>query len=106
MEVPGKGYKREDDVNANNGDAVGAIHNSPDDLDALHDAGKFVEPLMMKRRGTAIRVRGELADRIGTKRQRGRVITPNPIDVLFDHLDHLRAHAVCPDLLVVSMFSM
>jgi hypothetical protein len=43
---------------------VVAIHSSPDDLDALHDAGKLVEPLM-KRRGTTIRVRGELADRIG-----------------------------------------
>jgi hypothetical protein len=28
---------------------VVAIHNSPDDIDALHDAGKLVEPLMKRR---------------------------------------------------------
>src|ERR1019366_674122 len=45
----------------------------------------------------AIRVHGELADRIRMKRKRGSVVMPHRIDVLFDYLNNLLAHAVCPD---------
>src|ERR1019366_2409555 len=96
MDALGEGYGPEDGVDIDNGDAVLAINNEPDDVDALHDAGKLVEPLM-KCRSAAIRVRGELADRIRKKRKRGSVVTPHRIDVLFDYLINLLAHAVCRD---------
>ena len=104
LDVLGEGYEPEDGVDINNGDAVLAINNKPDDVNALHDAGKLVEPLM-KCRSAAIRVRGELADRIRMKRKRGNVVTPHRIDVLFDYLNNLLAHVVCPIVLAADRFS-
>jgi hypothetical protein len=59
----GEGNGAEDCVNIYDGDAVLAIDNKTDYVDALHDSGKLVEALL-KRSGAAIRVCWELADRI------------------------------------------
>ena len=83
----------EDCVDVEDGDAVFAIDNKADNVDALHDAGKLIEALL-KRRSAAIRVRGELADRIRMKRKSGGVVTPHRINVLFDYLNHLIAHGI------------
>jgi len=89
----GEGNGAEDRVDIEDGDAVLAIDNKADDVDALHDAGKLVEALL-KRRSAAIRVRGELADGIRMKRKCGGVVTPHRINVLFDYLNHLFAHGI------------
>ena len=88
VNVLGEGNGAEDRVDVEDGDAVLAIDNKADDVDALHDAGKLVEALP-KRRNAAIRVRGELADGIGMKRKCGGVVTPHGIDVFFYYLNHL-----------------
>src|ERR1700676_1418301 len=64
----GKGNGAEDRVDNEDGDAMLAIDNKADDVNALHDAGKLVEALL-KRRSAAIGVRGELADGIRMKRK-------------------------------------
>jgi hypothetical protein len=89
----GEGNGAEDCVDVEDGDAVFAIDNKADNVDALHDAGKLIEALL-KRRNAAIRVRGELADRIRMKRKSGGVVTPHRINVLFDYLNHLFAHDI------------
>lgn len=84
----GEGNGAEDGVDIEDGDAVLAVDNEADDMDALHDAGKLVESLP-KRHSAAIRVRRELADGIRMKRKCGGVVTPHRINVLFDYLNHL-----------------
>src|SRR5258708_1017807 len=87
----GEGNGAEDRVDVDDGNAVLAIDDKADDVDALHDAGKLIEALL-KRRSAAIRVRGKLADGIRMKRKCGGVVTPHRINVLFDYLNHLFAH--------------
>ena len=55
----GEGNGAEDRVDIEDGDAVLAIDNKADNVDALHYAGKLVEALF-KRGIAAIRMRGEL----------------------------------------------
>jgi len=69
------------------------LTNKADDVDALHDAGKLVEPLR-KRRSATIRVGGELADSIRMERKGGGIIAAHRINVLFDYLNDLFAHDV------------
>jgi hypothetical protein len=61
LNMLGEGNGAEDRVDIEDGDAVLAIDNKADDVDALHYADKLVEALL-KRRSAAIGVRGELAD--------------------------------------------
>jgi len=63
MNVLGKRNGAEDGVDVHNGHAVFAIDNQADNFDALHHARKIVEALL-KRGSAAIRVCGELANRI------------------------------------------
>jgi hypothetical protein len=88
----GEGNGAEDCVNIYDGDAVLAIDNKTDYVDALHDSGKLVEALL-KRSGAAIRVCWELADRIPIKRKGGSVVAPHRIHLPFDYLNHLLAQA-------------
>ena len=55
MNMLGEGNEAEDRVDIEDGDAVLAIDNKADDVDALRDAGKLIEALL-KRRSAAIRV--------------------------------------------------
>ena len=66
----------EDCVDIDDSNAVFAIDNQPDYVDALHDSGKLVEALP-QRSGTAIGVRWEFADGIRMKRKCGNVVTPH-----------------------------
>ncbi len=87
-----EGNGSEDCVDVDDGDAVLAIDDKADNVDALHDAGKLVEALL-KRRSAAIRVCGELADGIRMKRKCGGIVTAHRINVLLDYLNHLFAHS-------------
>jgi hypothetical protein len=69
-----EGNGSEDCVDVDDGDAVLAIDDKADNVDALHDASKLVEALL-KRRSATMRVRGELADRIRVKRKCGGIVT-------------------------------
>jgi len=88
----GERDEAEDRVNIYDSDAVLAIDNKTDYVDALHDSGKLVEALL-KRSGAAIRVCWELADRIPIKRKGGSVVAPHRINVPFDYLNHSLAHS-------------
>src|SRR5260370_31129456 len=83
----------EDAVDIDDSEAVFAIDNQPDYVDALRDSGKLVEALP-KRSGTAIGVRWELAKGIRMKRKCGSVVTPHRINVAFDDLTHLLSRAI------------
>jgi hypothetical protein len=93
VDMLGERNHAEDGVDIHQGDAVLAVDNEPDYVDALHDGGELRESLT-KRSGAAIRVRWEHADCIRMKRKGGRVIAPHRIDVRFNYLNHLLAHSV------------
>jgi hypothetical protein len=88
----GEGNEAEDSVDIYDSDAVLAIDNKANYVDALHDLGKLFESVP-KRSCATIRVRWELADRIWMERKGGSVVTPHRIDVPFDYLNHLLAHS-------------
>ncbi len=75
------------------GDAVLAVDDEADDLNALHDSGEVIEPLL-KRRGASIRARREHANGILMKRKSGGVVVAHRIDILLNHLYHVFAHDV------------
>ena len=88
----GEGNGSEDCIDSEDGDAVLAIDNKADDVDAFCYAGKLVEALL-KRGSAAIRIRGELAHGIRMKRKFGSVVTPYCINVFFNYLNHVLAHS-------------
>jgi hypothetical protein len=53
VNILGEGNGAEDSVDSEDGDAVVAVDNKPNDIDAPHYAGKLVEPLL-KRRSAAM----------------------------------------------------
>ena len=93
VDMLGERNHAEDRVDVDDGDAVLAVDNEADYIDALHDGGELREPLT-KRIGASTRVRWEHADCIGMKRKGGGVIAPHRVDVRFNYLDHLLAHRV------------
>jgi hypothetical protein len=95
VNVLGERNDAEDGVDVQDGDAVLAVDDEADDLNALHDSGEVIESLL-KRRGASIRARREHANGILMKRKSGGVVVAHRIYVLLDHLNHLFAHDV-PD---------
>jgi len=93
VDMLGERNHAEDRVDVDDGDAVLAVDNEADYIDALHDGGELREPLT-KRIGAAIRVRWKDADCIRMQRKGGGVIAPHRVDVRFNYLDHLLAHRV------------
>ena len=91
VNVLGERNDAEDGVDVHECDAMLAIGNEPDDVDALHDAGEVIESFP-KRCSASIRVRRELANGVWMQRKRGGVVVPHCIDILLDHLYHLFAH--------------
>jgi hypothetical protein len=90
VDMLGKGNEAEDCVDIKNRDAMLSIDNEPENVDALHDPGKLVQPLP-KGCGAPIGVRGELTDRVGLKRKPRGIVVPDGIDIFLDDLNDLFA---------------
>ena len=69
VDVLGERNDAEDGVDVDERDAVVAVDNEADDLDAFHDAGEIIESLP-KRCGASIRAGREFANSIWMKRKR------------------------------------
>ena len=81
LDVLGERNDAEDGVDVHECDAMLAIDNEPDDVDALHDAGEVIESLPKPGRAS-ISVRRKLAHGIRMKGESGGVVVAHSLDVL------------------------
>jgi len=90
LNVLGERNDAEHSVDVYECNAMLAIHNEPDDIDALHDAREIIESFP-KRCSASICVGREFADDIRVKGKSGRIVVAHCIDVLLHDLNDLFA---------------